>query len=246
MDSEQRTGLVTGGSGDIGGAIAAELAASGVRVAVSSRGSAVDGFERSVALDLADPAAAAAGVAAAIDALGGRLDTLVHAAVRWPSAGADRFEDVAREEWQAVLRANVEGTFALVQAALPALRASGTGRVVLLSSGIAEEGHPPTVAYGAAKAALHGLCRTLAWDAGRDGVLVNVIAVGYTRTAGGLARFGPDAYDRAAALIPQRRVSVPEDVARLAAFLGSERNTSVTGEIVREGTSAARTALVGV
>jgi NAD(P)-dependent dehydrogenase (short-subunit alcohol dehydrogenase family) len=246
MNIEQRSALVTGGSGDIGRAIAAELAAEGMRVAVTSRGGDVDGSERSVALDLADPAAASAGAAAAIDALGGRLDTLVHAAVRWPALGADRFEDVPRDEWQAMLRANVEGTFALVQAALPALRGSGSGRIVLLSSGIAEEGHPPTVAYAAAKASLHGLCRALAWDAGRDGVLVNVIAVGYTRTEGGLARFGPDAYDRASALIPQRRVSVPEDVARLAAFLGSERNTSVTGEIVREGTSAARTALVGV
>jgi 3-oxoacyl-[acyl-carrier protein] reductase len=239
MNIEQRAALVTGGSGDIGGAIAAELAAGGMRVVTTSRGGAAG----TVALDLADPAP---GVHAALAATEGRLDTLVHAAVRWPELGAERFDDVPREEWQAVLRANVEGTAALLQAALPALRASGTGRIVLLSSGIAEEGHPPTVAYGAAKAALHGFCRTLAWDAGRDGVLVNVIAVGFTRTARGLERFGADLYDRAGAITPQGRVSGPEDVARLAAFLASERNTSVTGEIVREGTSAARAAVVSV
>jgi hypothetical protein len=76
----------------------------------------------------------------------------------------------------------------------------------------------------------------------------NAIAVGFTRTAAGVARLGGEIYDRAGALTPQRRASEPEDVAALALalWLGSSANASVTGEIVREGTSAARTPLVAV
>ena len=87
-------------------------------------------------------------------------------AVRWPARSAERFEDLDPDEARVVLRANVEGTFALLRAALPALRRSRAGRIVLISSGAAEEGHPPAAHYITAKAALHGLCRALAWDAG--------------------------------------------------------------------------------
>lgn len=243
MDTDlRRRVLVTGGSGAIGGAIADAFAEASDQVVVTSRSGRSDGAHPGVAMALDDAASVTAAVASAIERLGG-LDTFVHSAVRWPAGGANRFEDLAPSEWRAVLRANVEGTFAALQAALPALRASGHGRIVLLSSGIAEEGHPPTPAYGAAKAALHGMSRTLAWDAGRDGVLVNVVAVGFTRTPRGLERFGPGVYERAGDLIPQRRVSSPEDVAGLVRFLGSSANASVTGEVVREGTSTARASL---
>ena len=126
------------------------------------------------------------------------------------------------------------------------LRTASAGRIVIISSGAAEEGHPPAAHYVAAKAALHGLCRALAWDAGRDGILVNAIAAGFTRTRTGIERFGPDLFERAGALTPQRRVSTAEDVAALALWLGSPANTSVTGEVIREGTSAARTPLVAL
>jgi hypothetical protein len=71
-------------------------------------------------------------------------------------------------------------------------------------------------------------------------------AVGFTRTPAGVERIGEEIYDRAGALTPQRRASVPEDVAALALWLGSPANASVTGEVIREGTSAARTPLVAL
>jgi 3-oxoacyl-[acyl-carrier protein] reductase len=117
------------------------------------------------------------------------------------------------------------------------LREAEWGRIVLISSGIAEEGHPVTWAYAAAKAGLVGLARTLAWDAGRDGVLVNVVGTGFTRTERGEHRFGAETFERVGELVPQRRVSDAHDVARLV-LLGSAANTSVTGEVIREGTSA--------
>ena len=151
-------------------------------------------------------------VAAALEELGG-LDTLVVNAVRWPAEGSERFEDLPADEWRTVLRANIEGAFAVTQAALPALRASGRGRIVLISSGAAEEGQPVAPHYVAAKAALHGFCRALA-DAGGDGVLTNVVAVGFTRTETNQDRFPSGLFERAGALTPQGRVSTGEDVAR--------------------------------
>ena len=100
--------------------------------------------------------------------------------------------------------------------------------------------------YVTAKAALHGLCRALAWDAGADGVLTNVVAMGFTRTDRNQERFPAELFERAEALTPQRRTSTPEDGARLVLWIGSDDNTSVTGEVIREGTSAARTPLVAL
>ena len=239
--------LVTGGTGGIGRRIVAAFAGEGHELAISSRSGEADPDLNvlNIRLDLEDPAGAAAAVAEIAPRLGG-LDTLVANAVRWPTSRSARFEDLPPGEWQAVLRANVEGAFAIVQAALPALRASGNGRIVVISSGAAEEGHPPAPHYVAAKAALHGLVRALAWDAGADGVLANAIAVGFTRTDRNAGRFPDELFDRAGALTPQRRVSTGDDVARVALWLGSDANTSVTGEVIREGTSAARTPLVAV
>jgi 3-oxoacyl-[acyl-carrier protein] reductase len=245
--SPARKVLVTGGTGGIGRRIARAFADEGGEIAISSRDGELDSDLPAVGvkLDLEDPAAAAVAVGGAVRELGG-LDTLVVNAVRWPTQTTSRFEDLPAEEWQAVLRANIEGAFAVLQAALPALRVSGRGRIVLISSGIAEEGHPVTPAYGAAKAALHGLARALAWDGGGDGVLTNVVAVGFTRTERNQGRFPDELFARAGALTPQRRVSTADDVARVVLWLGSDGNTSVSGELIREGTSVARTPLVAL
>jgi NAD(P)-dependent dehydrogenase (short-subunit alcohol dehydrogenase family) len=243
--NDNRTVLVTGGSGGIGRAITAAFSAAGAVVAATSRSGRVPGVPHALAMDLENAGSIVTAVNEATDLLGG-IDTLVVNAVRWPTGFAERFEALDPSDWHAVLRANVEGAFALIQAALPALRTAGAGRIVMISSGAAEEGHPPAAHYVAAKAALHGLCRALAWDAGRDGILVNAIAAGFTRTRTSIERFGPDIFKRAGALTPQRRVSTADDVAALALWLGSPANTSVTGEVIREGTSAARTPLVAL
>lgn len=240
--------LVTGATSGIGRATAQAFAAEDARVAVTyhvNREAAEAVGETAVELDLERPATVEPAVREVVDRLGG-LDVLVVNAVRWPRARDDRFEEQERDEWEALLRANLEGAFAIVRAALPALRESDQGRIVMLSSGIAEEGYPATWGYAAAKAGLVGLARTLAWDAGRDGVLVNVVGTGFTRTDIGEERFGPETYDRVGPLVPQGRASDAADVARLVLFLGSGANTSVTGEVVREGTSAARTPLVAM
>lgn len=249
-----RVALVTGGSSGIGAAVATTLGGEGARVAltyhsgpdraeaVAKRVTEAGGQALPLPLDLLDHATIDAAVAAVRDRWGG-IDTLVVNAVRWPERPPEhghRFEDADPATWQTELRANLEGAFATVRAALPAMRGRPDGRVVLVSSGVAEEGMPGSWGYGAAKAGLHGLTRALAWDLGPEGIYVNAVAVGFTLTDVNRARMPADLVARAANSTLARRLSTPEDVAHLVTYLGSPGNRSVTGEIIREGSSTTR------
>lgn len=173
----------------------------------------------------------------------GGIDVLVANAVRWGGDGPPdpsvRFEHVPLAEWQAMVNANLIGTAAAVRAVLPGMRAKGWGRIVLISSSVAEEGLPGPGPYGTAKSGLYGLARALAWEGGPDGILVNVVAPGLTLTD---SRPDLPAFltARLAAATPSRRLSGSDDVARLVVFLGSGANGNLTGEVIRDGSSAAR------
>ncbi|MEV0588566.1 SDR family NAD(P)-dependent oxidoreductase [Nonomuraea sp. NPDC050310] len=241
--------LVTGASSGIGAAIAVAFGGIGADVTltyhsgpdraarVAKEVERAGGTATTVRLDLADHE----GIRAVV-AEHGPFDSLIANAVRWDQGTTftTRFEDVPAQEWIASLHANVVGNVVLAQAVLPGMRAKGYGRIVLISSGIAEEGTPGSGPYGSAKAALHGLMRTLAWQAGGDGVLVNVLAAGLTATDS--TPVPQEVRDAVAAKIPSRRLSTSEDVAALAVFLGSAANRNLTGEILREGSNAARSA----
>ncbi|MEV4834681.1 SDR family NAD(P)-dependent oxidoreductase [Nonomuraea sp. NPDC049486] len=254
----ERVVLVTGGSSGIGAATAVAFAREGAKVAITYRKG--EEAARAVAaaiteaggepfvtpMDLEDLPSARRAVDAVL-ARWGRVDVLVANAVRWGGDAPDpavRFEDVPVEEWLAMVGANLVGAAAAVRGVLPGMRARGWGRIVLISSGVAEEGLPGPGPYGTAKAGLHGMARALAWEGGRDGILVNVVAPGFTLTekASGFPR---TIIDELAAGVPTRRLSDPEDVARLVVFLGSAANGNLTGELVREGSSAARAPHVG-
>lgn len=246
-----RVALVTGGSRGIGAAIAVALGQEGARVALTYRESAdqaatvatrverAGGQALAVPLDLTDHTT----IDAAVDTVRahwGGIDVVVANAVQWPEASGGRFEDVDPSTWQRNLRANLDGTFATVRAALPAMRGRDAGRIVFISSGVAEEGLPGMWSYGAAKAGLHGFARALAWDLGPEGILVNVVATGFTLTETNRGRMPREMLDRVASATLARRLSEPEDVAALVAYLGSTANRSVTGEVIREGSSTTR------
>jgi NAD(P)-dependent dehydrogenase (short-subunit alcohol dehydrogenase family) len=251
-----RVVLVTGASSGIGRAIAEAYGAEGARVALTYRSAeaaarataraveAAGGGSLVLPLELARIGSCSETIAAVRDRWGG-IDVLVANAVQWPERGpedANGFEHMRVERWQTTLRTNLEGTFATVRAALPAMRGRDRGRIVLMSSGLAEEGMPGGGDYGAAKAGLHGLARSLAWELGSEGILVNVIDTGFTLTERNLEHFGDDLRERTARAVPSRRLSTPEEVARLVVFLGSPANGNITGEIVREGSSTAGSA----
>jgi 3-oxoacyl-[acyl-carrier protein] reductase len=239
--------LVTGGSSGIGRRTALTFAAEGARVAITyhSREDAAKAVADEIAdaggephvvpMSLDDPGSIEAAVAGTVDRFGG-LDVLVGNAVHWGSGDfhdrPTRIEDAAAGQWLPLLRANLEGNFRLVQHAAPALRRSGQGRVVLLSSDIAERGFLGSWAYGAAKAGLHGLAVNLAPDLGRDGVLVNVVLAGVTLDDGHHRVIPDEVLPSIAAKYPAQRLPSTDDLAAAVVFLCSARNGATTGEIV--------------
>jgi 3-oxoacyl-[acyl-carrier protein] reductase len=252
-DLRGRNVLVTGASSGIGRAAARAFAEEGANVAVTYRTNAeaaaelVEGIRAqgvdALALEysLEEPGSGEAVVRSLAERWGG-LDTLVANAVRWPREfpAEGRAESLTTASWRDDLRTNLEGTVEVVLAALPLLRRSAAGRIVLTSSGVAEEGSPGPSPYGVAKAALGGFVRQLAWDVGRDGVLVNAVAAGFTVTKRNRAVFGQAVRDAVAMHTPSRRLSAPEDVAGLIVYLGSAANGNLSGEVVREGSSTGR------
>ncbi|MET9481069.1 SDR family NAD(P)-dependent oxidoreductase [Streptomyces sp. NPDC006638] len=256
---KDRVVLVTGASKGIGAATARAFGQEGARVAITYRDSpekaekvaseieSAGGKALVVRLDLEDLRTVEEAADTVIERWGG-IDVLVANAVRWGGDGPPdpsvRFEDVPLDEWQAMISANLIGAAAQVRAVLPSMRSRGWGRIVLISSSVAEEGLPGPGPYGTAKSGLYGLARSLAWEAGRDGILVNVVAPGFTLTDS-RPPIPTFLTDKLAAGTPTRRLSDADDVARLVLFLGSGANGNLTGEVVRDGSSAARAPHVG-
>jgi 3-oxoacyl-[acyl-carrier protein] reductase len=241
LQLENRVALVTGGSRGIGRAVALLLAREGARVAITYRSRADDAAavvaeagDRAMAvpLDLADEASIRAAVAAVLDRWG-RVDLLVGNALDtagltlWPPTP---FED---QPATAFLRANLDGPFTVAQAVVPAMRAQNFGRIVLISGTSGADGLPHAAVLSAAKAALHGLTRSLAKELGRDGVLVNAVLPGTTLTEHITELLPAAARAAREQASPIGRLLGPDEIAPAVAFLGSPVNTGVTGELVR-------------
>jgi NAD(P)-dependent dehydrogenase (short-subunit alcohol dehydrogenase family) len=242
-----RAVIVTGGSNGIGAAIARAYGAEGADVAVAyhqNRDAAEEvaaeagkGGGRAITVhhDLADPASAEALAATALAEFG-RIDVLVNNAVNWGSARPNfnrHSEEVPAEEWLPVVRDNLEGTMHATRAVLPAMRARGWGRLVHISSDLAVNGMPGSVYYPAAKAAMHGMNRSLAWELGPVGILTNVVMPGATLTDRMMAALPQEMRDHAVTLTPAGRLNTPEEVAATVVFLGSAANAAITGEAIK-------------
>jgi NAD(P)-dependent dehydrogenase (short-subunit alcohol dehydrogenase family) len=255
---QDRVVIVTGGSSGIGRAAAMAFGRERARVAVTYRTDpegalgcaqeieASGGTPLTIPFDLTAEDGARQ-LIGSVAARWGGIDVLVNCA-----GGRDRltpwgskFEDIAEPAWRAMLDADLAGPFRLLQAAVPAMRGRGWGRIVLISSGAGEEGWQGAAAYATAKAGLVGLARSLAWELGPEGILVNVVAAGLTLTERIRQTLPPEVADRFAARVPSRRLSGPDDLAALIVFLGSAANHNVSGELVREGSATGRSAHAG-
>jgi 3-oxoacyl-[acyl-carrier protein] reductase len=218
--------IVTGAAGGIGRAIVDALEAAGCAVAACDAPEA----PAPITFDVRERPAVQAGVADAVAALGGGCDAVVaNAGIVDTIHRAERFSD---EEWRTDLETNLSGAFYVVQAAFEALAASGDGRVVLISSVAAEVGLPGQVAYGASKAGLVGMARTLAAEWGPRGVRCNVVMPGFIATP--KVRAMPDALQRSlAALVPLQRFGATEELAGVVSFLLSPAAAYINGAVLR-------------
>ncbi|MCC7137205.1 MAG: SDR family oxidoreductase [Planctomycetes bacterium] len=224
-----RVALVTGAGGGIGAATAALLARAGATVlACDLPGRAGPEGTRTVACDLADPAAVK-GLVDAVRADPGRLDVLVHAAGVTADAMLWKLEEAA---WRRVMAVNVEAAFLLLKGFAPLWRAQGGGSVVLVSSINGTRGKAGQANYAASKAALEALGKTAARELGRQGVRVNAVAPGWIET--GMTRALPAEHrQRALDETAVGRVGEPQDVARAVLFLASDWARHVTGQVLR-------------
>jgi NAD(P)-dependent dehydrogenase (short-subunit alcohol dehydrogenase family) len=211
--------VVTGAEGGLGRAIVAELEAGGANVAGCDIGD----------FDVRDRDAVDAGVAKLIEGLGGCDAVVANAGVVDTIHRAERF---SAEEWEKDLQTNLAGPFNVVRAAFDALKESGDGRIVLISSASAETGLPGQVAYTAAKAGLVGMAKTLAAEWGRHGIRVNVVMPGVIATPKVNAL--PEAVRQGmAAAMPLGRIGEPEEIGGTVAFLLSPAAAYITGTVIR-------------
>jgi meso-butanediol dehydrogenase/(S,S)-butanediol dehydrogenase/diacetyl reductase len=239
-----KTALITGGGAGIGAAAARVFCQEGAAVMLVDRdAAALERTEaalraampevrmRTAVAELADEAAVAAAVAGAVAAFGG-LDVLVNnAAMRHPVA----LSEAAIEDWRAVVDVNLIGSAACCKAALPALRASGRGSIVNVSSCYAVTGRRGMGLYDATKAALLALTRTLAFEEAVHGVRANAVCPGSTLTEFHLAKAAAagksidqlETERRDSSLI--QRWATPEEIAWPILWLASAEASFITG-----------------
>jgi 3-oxoacyl-[acyl-carrier protein] reductase len=243
-DLRGRVAIVTGGSSGIGRAVALALAGNGVHVAFNYLDDS-PGARREAqkvmtelrelevrtlcrACDVRDSADVRAFVAETLEQLGG-----VHILVNNAGIGRDAaLWRMADDEWQSVLRTNLDGAFHFIRAVAGPMRAQEWGKIVNMASVHGLIGDFGLANYIASKAGLVGLTRSAAVELGPRNVNVNAVAPGYIRTSRLTARVPAEQLDRARERSVLGRLGDPQDVAGVVLFLCSEAARHITGVVI--------------
>jgi 3-oxoacyl-[acyl-carrier protein] reductase len=135
------------------------------------------------------------------------------------------------EEWDLVIRTNLDSVFFCARAAIRTMMKARFGRIVAVGSVSGLAGNAGQVNYAAAKAGILGIIKSIAREAGSRGVTANVIAPGYVETDM-TARLPDGVRERVLAQIPAGRYGLPEDVANVAAFLASDAASYINGQVI--------------
>ena len=234
FDLTGMTALVTGASGGLGSAIAKALAAQGARLAVSGSNSGklsafrdeLGGEHVALPCNLSDGAAVDALVPKAVEALGGKLHILVN------NAGVTRDNLLMRmkdEEFEAVLKVNLEAAFRLMRAAAKPMMKARFGRIVSITSVVGATGNPGQANYVASKAGLVGMSKAVAQELASRNITVNCIAPGFMTSA---MTDALNEQQRAAILakIPMGAMGSGEDIGAAVVYLASREAGYVTGQ----------------
>jgi NAD(P)-dependent dehydrogenase (short-subunit alcohol dehydrogenase family) len=232
-----RTSLVTGGANGIGRAIVECFVAEGANVALVDRESApeLEGPVTTFAFDLADTEGLDR-LVDEVEAAVGPLDVLVNNAGIFEPALA---VDLPLESYRRVLAVNLDAPVFLARRVARGMVERGYGRIVSITSIHGQFGEESALSYDVAKSGLNQATRTLAIELGRYGVLVNAIAPGFVATRMSVvdgrneleSDWFRDVYVTHGKL-PLRRYAEPEEIARHVAWLSSEENTYLTGQVV--------------
>lgn len=239
MSLAERVALVTGASGGIGAAIAARLAREGAGVVVHYHRN-TEAAERArkrvleagaaatlLQADLTDPEACRQLVE---EAAGwkGRLDILVNNSGLTRDGLLVRMRD---QDWHEIMALNLHATFYLTRASLREMLRQRWGRIINISSIVAEVGNPGQANYIAAKSAVIGFTKAVAKEVAGRGITANAVAPGYIE-AGLTATLRDDQRARFVDNIPMGRTGQPEEVAAAVAFFASEEASYVTGQVL--------------
>jgi 3-oxoacyl-[acyl-carrier protein] reductase len=230
-----RVALVTGASRGIGRAIATRLAADGFDVAITFSTDADGAGETLAAIeaagrrglviqtDVRDSAAVDATFKQVDDALGSVTVLVNNAGVRHDGLAVRQTDD----DWSDTLNANLTGSFNCARAALRGMIRARYGRIVMISSVAGMHGNPGQAAYGASKAGMIGLTRTLAKEYARKNVTVNAVAPGPVATA-----MTEGLVDKIAESVPLGRAGTVEEIAAAVSFLVSDEAGYITGTVL--------------
>ncbi len=207
--------LVTGGSRGIGKAIAAKLRNGAYEVLTPTREE----------MDLTSNQS----INDYIKNLDQHVDILINDAGINLLGFSDEFKD---EDLDLTLQVNLAAPMKLARALIPEMKKRRFGRIINISSIWSLVARPRRITYAASKAALNGFTRTMAVELAPFNILVNAIAPGYVNTELTRQNNSPAEIQAISETIPLKRMAEPEEIAELAAFLASEKNSYITGQII--------------
>jgi NAD(P)-dependent dehydrogenase (short-subunit alcohol dehydrogenase family) len=233
-----KVAIVTGASQGIGNAIARGLAAEGARIVVADLSRAQEAAEEfkggvGLTVDVADEAQVEQMARETVERCGS-IDVLVNNAGLYASLQMRPFTEIPVDEWRQVMDVNVLSMFLTTRAVVPHMRGRGGGRVVNISSGTPFRGVPFLLHYVTSKGAIVAFTRALAKELGRDDILVNCVAPGFTMSDG--VREHPEVIealrDVSVSARTLQRDQEPEDVVGAVVFLCGPGAEFVTGQTI--------------